>query len=137
MKLLDFKILNTAIEREINRRVGDLNITYAQGSVLGFLYNCSEGNVCQKDIEFYLGLAHPTVSSILSRLEEKGLVRIETNKNDRRVKNVLATESGLELHNRIFAEIKVIEKQIMTGLTREEKDSVDRAVQKMIRNLAN
>ena len=37
MELLDIKILNTAIERQINKELAKLDITCTQANVVGFL----------------------------------------------------------------------------------------------------
>ena len=71
MELIHIKVLNTAIERILNKELAEYDITYTQATVIGYLKHHPEQDICQKDIEINLGLTHPTVSSILSRMEEK------------------------------------------------------------------
>lgn len=74
MELLTIKMLNTAIERVMNREMSDLGLTYTQTTVIGYLLENRGQDICQRDIEYNLGLTHPTVSSILNRMEANGLI---------------------------------------------------------------
>ena len=71
---MPIKILNTAIERILNKEMAELGITYTQATVIGFLNRNKDVEICQRNIEENLGLTHPTVSSILARLEEKKII---------------------------------------------------------------
>lgn len=135
MNLLDIKILNTAIERELNRGMANYNLTYTQASVLGFLYAKTKAEICQKDIEFHLGLAHPTVSSILQRLEEKGLIETVPLDSDRRFKRIIATEKSIALRGRVESVVDTIAAKLLRGLPGKQHEQFARIVSHMINNL--
>lgn len=137
MKLLNIKILNTAIERELNRKMADYNLTYAQASVLGFLYDKTGVEVCQKDIEFHLGLARPTVNGILQRLEEKELIDTIPLDSDRRFKRILATEKSIALRKRIESAVDSITNQLLSGLSEKHREQFSQTVSHMIMNMSD
>lgn len=60
------------------------------------------------------------VTGIVDRLESRGLVRREPNPNDRRVKNVVATEEGHATIRRIRSEMHTT-RAALDGLTTDER----------------
>ncbi|WP_020553935.1 MarR family winged helix-turn-helix transcriptional regulator [Embleya scabrispora] len=60
------------------------------------------------------------VTGIVDRLESRGLVRREPNPNDRRVKNVVATEEGHATIRRIRSEMKTT-RAALDALTTDER----------------
>lgn len=77
-----------------------------------------------RDIEKFFDCSHATVSGIISRLVEKGYVAVETDKNDRRAKNVRTTEK----ENASFRDMKMrhrkMEDILLRGFSRRGKKSV-------------
>ncbi len=48
MELLQIKILNTAVERMLNQEMAELGITYTQSTVIGYLIENQDKDVCQR-----------------------------------------------------------------------------------------
>lgn len=136
MKLLQFKILNTAIERILNNEMADIGLTYTQATVIGYLKQNVDKEICQKDIEYSLGLTHPTVSSILSRMEEGGMIVTETLSSDRRYKKIVPTEEAISLSECIHDKIEKIKEQLFEGISSEQEDSLDDIIKVMIQNVS-
>ena len=105
MELLDFKILNTAIERLLNQKLAEFGITYTQATVIGYLKRNQGKEIFQKDIEYHLGLNHSTVSILLRRMEDKQMVKIQCLDSDRRYKKVSITAQALEISEQISVKI--------------------------------
>lgn len=137
MELINFKILNTAIERILNKELAEYEITYTQATVIGYLKHSTNKEICQKDIETGLGLAHPTVSSILSRMEEKGMVETKCMKSDKRYKTITLTPRALEISDDIHSVIEKIEVELFSEINIDEQELLDSIVTKLIRNLEN
>lgn len=135
MDIMDFKILNTAIERILNQEMAELDITYTQATVIGFLNRNQFDEICQKDIEHGLGLTHPTVSSILNRLEEKNLIMTEPLQSDRRYKKIVLTDKSSAMMCIISQKIGKITDQIFAGFSEEEKDQLSAAIGRLINNV--
>lgn len=135
MELLNIKMLNTAVERAMNRELAGLGLTYAQASVIGYLVQSGERDVCQRDIEEALGLTHPTVSSILARMEASGLVATEPLPADRRHKVVRLTEAATALSGSVSARYQAVKARLYDGVSPAQRALVDETVQKMLENM--
>ncbi len=71
------------------------------------------------------------ITGIVDRLESRGLVRREVSPADRRVKNVVVTEAGLELSRQIRAEQHRTH-DAMALLDEEEAETLTRLLGRMI-----
>ncbi|MDE5994272.1 MAG: MarR family transcriptional regulator [Oscillospiraceae bacterium] len=136
MELLQFKILNTAIERILNNEMADIGLTYTQATVIGYLKQNMNKDICQKDIEYNLGLTHPTVSSILNRMEESGMITTETLPSDHRYKKIVPTEEAISLSECIHDKIEKIKKQLFKNISSEQEDSLSSVIKTMIGNIS-
>jgi DNA-binding MarR family transcriptional regulator len=83
------RTIRIILKRPIDEAIGGSGLTPPQVSVLKALVE-NEG-LSLKDLSARLGLAHSTVSSIVDRLEHKGLVRRQTSAADRRFTRIDAT----------------------------------------------
>jgi len=136
MELLQIKILNTAVERLLNREMSELDMTYTQSTVIGYLLENREKDVCQRDIEYSLGLNHSTVSSILGRMEENGMVAITVSDEDHRYKKVALTERAVSRSEDISKKYRKVKKILFDGIAAEERETLNSAVQRMTANIA-
>jgi DNA-binding MarR family transcriptional regulator len=134
--LMEVKILNTAIERVLNKEMAELDITYTQATVIGFLKKNIEKEICQKDIEHSLGLTHPTVSSILSRLEEKSFIVTTPLSSDRRYKKILLTNKSLKVADEIQQKIDKISENAFVGVSKEKQNEMSEIIQIMVKNIS-
>ena len=135
MDIMQIKILNTAIERVLNREMVPYKLTYAQAAIIGYLSKNQQKEICQKDVEQNLGLTHPTVSSILERLEKKSLIDTVSLEADRRCKQIRLTSRSIALHRQIQEKIDLISEHIFEGVTMEEQELLSALLKKMTENL--
>lgn len=135
MDIMEFKILNTAIERVLNQEMAELDITYTQATVIGYLNMNKNSEICQKDIEHALGLTHPTVSSILNRLEEKSLILTEPLESDRRYKKIILTDKSSSMTSAIKGKIEKIEEKFFSGLSKKEIENLSNVINKLLINI--
>lgn len=135
MDIINFKILNTAIERLLNQKMNELGITYTQATVIGYLNLKKDTLVFQKDIEINLGLTHPTVSSILKRLEEKSLIKTEVYEEDKRLKKITLTKNSYEILGQIQSKIDEMGKLLFSGISSDEIKNLDTNIRKIIENI--
>lgn len=134
MELLNIKMLNTAIERLMNKEMAALGITYTQATVIGYLIENRGKDVCQKDIETNLGLTHPTVSSILSRMEANGMILTAPMPADRRYKKVILTEKAEELSAQISKIYKQAKSKLFEGVAAGQREQMNAAVRAVLKN---
>lgn len=129
-----FKTLVLSLEGRMNRQLQELDLTSAQGHIIGYLAH-SERPPCARDLEQFFTLSHPTVSGLLSRMEAKGFVAVTPDPDDRRVKRIRLLEKGMACSRRIEASVKDNEETIVQGFTQEERALFADFLQRAIRNL--
>lgn len=137
MDLIEVKILNTAIERILNQTLARLGITYTQSSVIGYVKHRPNQEICQKDVEKGLGLTHPTVSSVLKRLEEKQFIITEPSSFDRRFKRIILTQKSYELSESIDETIEKLNRDAFQNFSDEEAAMFEKLIRKMTLNLTS
>lgn len=119
-----FKKISEKLERRANCEGDKRDITFSQGKVLWYLHKHEGEDVTMRDIEKFFDCSHATVSGIVSRLVEKGYVAVETDKNDRRAKNVRTTGKGKRLLPRYEDAHRKMEDILLRGFSRRGKKSV-------------
>ena len=90
---------------------------------------------CARDIEEAFQLSHPTVSGILSRLEQKGFIEMRPDEQDRRCKRIFVLPRGLELDETMHQTIRQTEEALVQDFTEEEKAQFAALLQHAIDNL--
>lgn len=129
-----FKKLHFLMEQTMNRRLLELDLTSAQGHVIGFLTHSSEPP-CARDMEMKYSLSHATVSGILSRMEDKGFIEIRPDIHDRRVKRIFLLEKGTACSKELRQRIDESEQLITRGFTPEELTQFRGFLQRAAQNL--
>ncbi len=86
----DLRAIRERIRRPLEAVIAQGDLTGPQQSVMHALVR-SEG-LSLKELSEHLGLAHSTVSGIVDRLQERGLVERRASETDRRVTRIAATQ---------------------------------------------
>ena len=120
------QIMTAALEKQ--------ELTSAQGHIMGYLSQQKEPP-CPRDIEEAFHLSHPTVSGLLSRLEQKGFLRLCPDPADRRCKRIHLEPKGLECHDTMLGIIRENEDRMVQGFTPEEKEQFASLLQRAIANM--
>ena len=128
------RVLHCATDQNMTEAVEKMGLTAAQGRMMTCIAHRG-GPTCARDLERELSLSHPTVSGLLSRLEQKGFVELQTDPNDRRSKQVVISQKGMECHERIHEAIRANETRIVQGFTPEEKALFLSFLQRAIENV--
>jgi len=135
MELLQVKKLNTAIEREMNKEMAKIGLTYTQSSVIGYLIENDGKEIYQKDIEFNLGLTHPTVSSVLSRMEANGLISSAVSEPDKRYKKLALTQKAFDLSEEISSVYNLVKARMFAGISPEGRELFNIIAKTMLQNI--
>ena len=128
------RILHSAVSQSITQALEEMELTSAQGRIMGFLAHRKEPP-CAKDIEEEFHLSHPTVSGLLSRLEKKDFIEFRPDEKDGRCKRIYVLPKGLACHERIFHTIQENEERIVRGFTPEEKAQFADLLARAARNM--
>lgn len=111
-----------------------MDLTASQGHIMGFLAH-REQPPCPRDIEAEFQLSHPTVSGLLSRLEQKGFLELRTDPDDRRCKRIFILPKGRECHDLMHHTIQENERRIVNGFTPEEQELFAELLMRAITNM--
>lgn len=114
-----FRILHCAISQTVTQAMMEMELTSAQGRIMGFLA-MQKDPPCAKDIEENFNLSHPTVSGILSRLEKKDFIEFRPDLQDKRCKRIYMLPKGTDCNERIYRTILENERLIVRGFSQEE-----------------
>lgn len=125
----------TGVTIECNRELKSFNLTSAQLDVIFFLFESSNCEVNQKDIQKHLGLRNPTVTGILNRLEEKGFITRISGVIDRRYKKIVLTDKSSSIRNQVYQGVDFMEARLMQGLTAVEQDNLQQLIKKVLKNI--
>lgn len=128
------KQLNDRIKIYADASLKKNNVTFSQTIVLEFIHS-QGGETTQKEIEDYLGVAHPTVVGLVSRLEKNGFLTCFTGQEDRRNKIVRITEYAKKFGDAMQAEMDTTEQRLISGLSENEIAELRRMLRILYRNM--
>lgn len=128
------RILHWCTDQAMTNALETMELTAAQGHIMGYLAHRKEAP-CPRDIEAEFQLSHPTVSGLLSRLEQKGFIELRTDPDDRRCKRIYVLSKGIECHELMHQIILENEERIVSGFTPEEQELFGVLLQKAITNM--
>ncbi|MGM9590758.1 MAG: MarR family winged helix-turn-helix transcriptional regulator [Faecousia sp.] len=128
------RVLHWCTDHVITTALESMDLTSAQGHVMGFL-SSRERPPCPRDVEEAFQLSHPTVSGILSRLEQKGFIQLLPDSNDRRCKRIHIQPKGLACNQTMHQTMQHNEERLVQGFTLEEKEQFARLLQRAISNM--
>ncbi len=114
-----FRVLHWRTDQMVTDALSQIGLTSAQGHMMRFLL-MQPSPPCPRDVEAALHLSHPTVSGILSRLEEKGFLAVLPDPSDRRCKRIHVLPRGREFSSQMEDAIQAIESRIVEAFSPEE-----------------
>ena len=128
------RILHWCTDQAMTAALDNMDLTAAQGHIMGFLTRQKEPP-CPRDIEEAFQLTHPTVSGILSRLEQKGFIQMRPDDADRRCKRIYVLEKGMEMDEMMRQTIQAMEEKMVQNFTEEEKVQFNDLLRRAIANM--
>ena len=128
------RILNCCISQTMPNALAEVELTSAQGHIMGYLARCKQPP-CPKDVEEEFHLSHPTVSGLLSRLEKKDFIALRPDPEDKRCKRIFIQPKGWECNEKMYRTILDNEAHIVNGFSEEEKTQFRELLIRAIRNI--
>ena len=93
---LQIRLLNGRIFQKLLSKEPDAQYRSEQGKILTVLWHKEDGRTTATDIALASGLANNTLTSMIKKLEDQGLVTVVQCDQDKRKKFVVLTELGWE-----------------------------------------
>lgn len=124
----------------LNLGTSEYGVTYTQSMVILFLsetqkFYGDDHEISQKDVENYLYVKGSTVTRLLARMEENGLITREKSRRDSRSNCLHLTEKGKSCHKLFFGVLDSVEEMMTKGLTEPEKEQLQMLLQKILANI--
>lgn len=124
----------------LNLGTSEYGVTYTQSMVILFLFETQkfygdDHEISQKDVENYLYVKGSTVTRLLARMEENGLITREKSQRDSRSNCLHLTEKGKSCHKLFFGVLDNIEEMMTKGLTEPERAQLQILLQKVLANI--
>lgn len=130
IKKLD-KVFKQIFDQELER----VGLTFSQMRVLRFLEDNPNTKITQKDISKELDIQHSTTIGLLKRMQEKGLVTVVVDEDNRRCRNIFLTSKAEEISCEMERGRTIMENRVVASFTEEEKEIFYRLLNKAIDNL--
>ena len=125
------KIISNTFEWEKNRFLNQHDLTNSQVEILMYLLKNQKKTIYQKELEKAFRLSNPTVTGILDRMEEKGMVNRRVDERDRRYRAVTLTERGRETMENLWEGFQKTEELLFGCLEAEEEAELLRLLEKV------
>lgn len=116
--------INNALEKRVNNQLKEKDLTFSQMSALIEILNSPAKKLTFKELEKCLSLAQSTTAGLISRLEQKKLVAISGDSDDKRIKFVEITSLGEKFCKEARQEMEHTEKMLLGNLSTAEKKSL-------------
>ena len=120
--------------RNFEGALRSLKIHVGQDLALCQLWN--EEGLTQVQLSEKMGCEPPTVTNMVKKLEEYGLITRVPDKNDARVVRVYLTEQGRALKEPVMQIWQAQQQSLLNGLMPEERLLMRRLLQQMLGNIS-
>ena len=119
-----------------NQKMQFMELTASQCDVICYILKNKNTSVTAVDVMDYLQLSQSTVAGILKRLEQKELIRRETDADDARRSCIHPTVRSLELETYLNGTRSDTESVLFRGMSEEEQREFRRLLERVYENAA-
>jgi MarR family transcriptional regulator, 2-MHQ and catechol-resistance regulon repressor len=118
-----------AINEQVNKLIQSKGLNPTEFAVLELLYH--KGDQPLQQIGGKILLASGSITYVVDKLEEKGLLRRNACPKDRRVTHAQITEDGKKFIDDIFPDHEARIHELMSSLTKDEKETAIELIKKL------
>ena len=128
-------INHMTVQKKLMEQLKDTGLTLGQPKVLDYLKD--HDGVSQKEIAAGCLIEAGSLTSILNRMEEKGLIERKMLNGNRRTFHIFMTESGKKNQKLVEEAFEKIEKTALNGISEEEQKLFMEIFYRIYRNIAD
>lgn len=130
------------LSHKIKRRIGKVSLEYGissmQAKILGYIFHqAPKRDIFQKTIEEEFDIRRSSVTSVLSLMEKNGLIERVSVCEDARLKKIILTDKGIEVHKSVYKEIEIVESIIYDSLSKEELELFSEILERLSKRIAD
>ncbi len=130
-----FRLIHESFAKMLNRQLKEEDMTFSQMMVCGYLWEHRDMKVSQKDISEALHIKHPTTIGLLKRLEEKEMVKVVVDPDNRKYRSIALTEKGDEFIARNRERRHYTDRSLVEGMSEEEIQMLRGLLDRVIDNM--
>lgn len=136
---LIINFLKTAdlLEEVFDRFYKKFKLSKPQFNALYIIHLSGEGGITLSSLGDKMVVTRANITTLVDRMEARGLIRRVINKEDRRSIKVVITEEGKKIINAVLLRHKIFTSEILDFLTKNEKERVNELLQKIQKELIN
>lgn len=123
------------MEKYANNDLRESNLTLMQNRVIMSLHMSSNNTKTLKELEKEFNVSQPTMVGIIHRLSEKGYVKTFRDANDKRIKHVQLTGSGIDCSNDAHMHVEKMEAKLLSNLSEEEQTQLKQLLLKVLNTI--
>lgn len=129
------KALDVALTKAMSAALRGEAVTASQAGILLFLAQRRGEPTPNRRIEEHFNISNPAASTMVKRLESKGLVTTAVNPDDKRCHCVSITDLGYESMVSADRKVKLLDETILAGFSPEEISKAYELIDRMAANL--
>ncbi len=129
------KQINDELAKRANNALKKDGLTFSQAGVILTLGEKQKEGMSIKELSRSICVAQPTMTGIIDRLQEKGIVQSSSDRSDKRIRMVTLTGKGIRCLKNADENKRMAETQFFEGLTEEERDQLITLLEKVRNNL--
>lgn len=130
--LISIRRIVRSINLESKKIQKQFGVSIPQILCLGFLHRSEGYHASQNELKLYLNLNASTVTGIVQRLEQKGLVARLPKSGDKRISQVILTSRGDELLNKIPPLLHEQLEAKLAALDSTELEGIEKSLEKLV-----
>ena len=119
-----------------NKILKEHGITMQQAMILQHLFLAEEQKINQKDLEIFLGISNPSVTSLMKTMVAKRLILRLPDRSDARSYLLHITPRALELKQVVMQALEQLQAEFCAGLTEAELIQLSALLEKVSLNFA-
>ncbi|MCR5100644.1 MAG: MarR family transcriptional regulator [Butyrivibrio sp.] len=130
-----FKIINDKFAQNFNNELKIHDITFSQMGILWYLEHNQDHKITQKELSEAMHIKHPTTIGLLKRLEEKSMIEIKVDAENRKYKNIAMTDKAKDFLNKHRQHRKELDNVLIKGMSEDEVRELRMLLDKVYDNM--
>ena len=110
-------------------RITEFGLTHTQFFLLTALYE--EDGILVSELAKKIGVDKATMTGLIDRLEQDGLIKREKDHNDRRVYKIFLTKKSEELREKLTKIYHEVNMLFLSSLSNQEKETLNNIINKI------
>lgn len=128
--------IHEAVEERLSREISDKRLSPRQTAVIAYLRGREDRPTTIGDLQAFLGVSHPTVSSLIRELEARGFIRMEVDAQDRRARLLTLGDAVSEAFAGARHEPEELDEVLLRGLDAQERAQLLALLARVYRNIS-